>query len=582
MPFFYVWTNEMTINNKIKQEQATHLYNQSPLLFIVTTLLTGLIVWRFQDSANQLLVFLWAGLVLLLTAARVKLVLAFKNKNTSKSPQYWLNAFSLGALFSGMLWGMLLLYILEPTLNKDILLLSLIFIGMSAGSVVPSSTYLPCSFSFSTPIILPFSVYLLQENIELQLIGILLVIFLLSMLSFSVMVNRNILRSIRLSFENSDLLDDLKNQKALAEQASIDKSRFLAATSHDLRQPLHALDLYLGALQVQLAEGEHVALVNKASASSQALSELLNVLMDISRLDSGDVAINTKLFSLKKVIESIDDEFELLAQEKGISVELNLAELYVRTDPILLGRMLRNLLSNAINHNQDCTIELKTTKSEGEVVISIKDSGRGIAESELDNIFSEFYQLNNPERDRSKGLGLGLAIVKRLSVLLAIKVDVSSESGKGSEFLLTLPVESVNVKPSEELVLMTNTDLAGLFFIVIEDEEAVRDALRMLLRACGCEVLLASSEQELMTSLIKDNYPAPDIIISDYRLRDSKVGTDAVQRVRDHFKLAIPSIIITGDTSEVIETTVREAGCQLLLKPVNSQTLRNKIEQVIA
>ena len=572
----------MTVNNKIKQEQAINLYNQSPLLFIVTTLLTGLIVWRFQDSANQLLVFLWAALVVLLTAARVKLVLAFKSKGSSRSPQYWLNAFSLGALFSGMLWGMLLLYILEPSLDKDILLLSLIFIGMSAGSVVPSSTYLPCSFSFSTPIILPFAVYLLQESNDLRLIGILLIIFLLSMLSFSVMVNRNILRSIRLSFENSDLLDDLKIQKELAEQASIDKSRFLAATSHDLRQPLHALDLYLGTLQVQLDEDEHVALVNKASASSQALSELLNVLMDISRLDSGDVAINTKLFSLKKVIESLDDEFELLAQEKGIKIELDLGEIYVRTDPILLSRMLRNLLSNAINHNQDCTIKLKTAKSEGEVVISIKDSGCGIAESELDNIFSEFYQLNNPERDRSKGLGLGLAIVKRLSVLLAIKVDVSSESGKGSEFLLTLPVEPMNAKPSEESVLMTNTDLAGLFFIVIEDEEAVRDALRMLLRAWGCEVLLASSEQELMTSLIKDNYPAPDIIISDYRLRESKVGTDAVQSVREHFKQTIPTIIITGDTSEVIETTVRQAGCQLLFKPVNSQTLRNKIEQLIA
>ncbi|PCJ30712.1 MAG: hypothetical protein COA90_08410 [Gammaproteobacteria bacterium] len=574
----------MTINNKVKQEQATHLYNQSPLLLIVTIMLTGLIVWRFQNDTNQLLVFLWAGLVLLLTAARVKLIFAFKQNRASRSPQFWLNIYSVAALLSGILWGMVLLFILVPSLHNDILLLSLIFIGMSAGSVVPSSTYLPCSFSFSTPIILPFAVYLLQQQeTDLVLTGILLVLFLLSMLSFSVMVNRNILSSIRLRFENSDLLDDLKVQKELAEQANIDKSRFLAATSHDLRQPLHALDLYLGALQVQLAEDEHIALVNKASASSQALSELLNSLMDISRLDSGEVAINNQLFSLKHVIESVYGDFESLAQQKDITVELSLDDTQVKTDPILLSRMLRNLLSNAIKHNQGCTIQIIMTTQEDKVTITIKDSGRGIAVSELDNIFSEFYQLNNPERDRSKGLGLGLAIVKRLATLLDMTIEVNSDLGKGSEFSLTMPSELLSQQPeSIAPILVDNIDLAGLFLIVIDDEEAVRDAIRTLLRAWGCEVLLASSEPELMSVLQQDNYPAPDIIISDYRLRENKVGTDAVLSVREHFKQTIPTIIITGDTSEVIETTVRQADCRLLLKPVNSQILRSQIEQLIA
>lgn len=575
----------MQNKTQVRKEQCRILYNQSPILLIVTIFLMFLVLWYFWDRADQTLLVIWALFVATLTGSRAWLVLNFKRQSEINSPLLWLNIFALSAFISGMLWGTPLLYVLTPTFDSEVLMISFILTGMAAGSLVPLSTYLPCYCAFSIPTLLPFSLYfLILQQTDFLIVGSLVLIFLVSMIGFSFMVNHNVVDTIRLRFANVDLLEDLKIQKDIAEQANVDKSRFLAATSHDLRQPLHALDLYLGALKTQLMEKQNTELVNKASRSSQALSELLNALMDISRLDSGDIKINRKLCSLKQVIELVSNDFEQLAKENNISIKTQLEEVDVYSDPILLSRILRNLLSNAIKHNKDCLVSIVMSKYKDNVVVSIQDTGQGIAISELNNIFSEFYQLNNPERDRSKGLGLGLAIVKRLSTLLDIPVKVESEIGKGSEFLFTMPIEKKR-RIESSLMLpfgsIEKTDLSGLFIIVIDDEAAVRDAIRTLLRAWNCEVLVASSSSELMLMLQQDDYPVPDLIISDYRLRDNKIGTDAVRLVRDHFKLLIPTIMITGDSSESIEAKVRAENCQLLLKPVNSELLREQIERLI-
>jgi len=573
----------MNKDNKIQVEQTKILYQQSPLILVATLVIVVIVISFFKTSTGQGLIP-WAIWILLLTSARAYLIRSFSKQEIVEKPSNWLKMFTVTTFLSGLSWGLLLLQVLNPVSGNEILILSFILSGMTAGSLLPLSCYLPAYFAFSIPALVPFAINIFKlDGIVFTSTGSLVIIFLVSMLGFSILVNRNIIDSIKLRISNIDLLEDLKIQKELADSANREKSRFLVATSHDLRQPLYALDLYLGALRAELHHSKQFELLDKVQISSKTLSDLLNALMDVSKLDSGGIEVNPKYFDLMDVLVAICIEYEQQAKDKGIEIKTHLDRAVVNTDPILLGRILRNLISNAVNHNENCCLTMSITLNNGKVIINIRDSGKGMCALELDNIFSEFYQLNNPERDRNKGLGLGLAIVKRLSDLLDISVKVESEVDKGSLFSLTLDlaIDRRKTPRFKKIDSVGNLDLAGLFIIVIEDEKSVRDATKILLRSWGCEVLSVGSQLELMTTLSEDNYPVPDLVISDYRLRDKKSGLDAVRAVYDYFKLEIPVLIVTGDSSEKIVSEIVASNHTLLLKPVSSQSLREKIAKIL-
>lgn len=574
----------MCKNNKIQAEQANILYQQSPIVLLATLLLVMLVVSFFKSRLEQGFLIPWAIWIIILTSARAYLIRSFHKQERIETPDNWLKLYTVTTFLSGLSWGILLLQVLNPVSGNEVLLLSFILTGMIAGALLPLSCYLPAYFVFSIPMLTPFAINMFRlDGIEFSSTGFLVLTFLLSMLGFSTLVNRNILDTIKLRISNIDLLDNLKMQKQLADIANSEKSRFLAATSHDLRQPLYALDLYLGALRTELKYSKQFELLEKVQISSKTLADLLNALMDVSKLDSGGVEVNSEYFDLMDVLLAICIEFEQQAKDKGIEIKASLDEALVNTDPILLGRILRNLISNAINHNENCCLIVSTTLSNSNVTIDISDTGKGVCVSELNNIFSEFYQLNNPERDRNKGLGLGLAIVKRLVDLLGIAIEVESEVDKGTKFSLILAL-AIDKRQTPRLKIIDSVDdidLAGLFVIVIDDEKTVRDATKTLLRNWGCEVLSVSSQLELMTTLSKDNYPTPDLVISDYRLRDKKNGLDAVRAVYDYFMVEIPALIVTGDSSEEIVSEITARKYTLLLKPVGSQALRGQIERML-
>ena len=572
----------MAISNKIKAEQAKILCFQSMIVLIATLLILIIVVLFFKNKIDHSFLVPWALWILVLTGSRAYLIRRFQKKEKTKSPSYWLNIYTFTVFLSGLSWGLLLLQVLNPVSANEVLLLSFILTGMIAGALLPLSCYLPAYFAFSIPMLTPFAINMFTlEGTEFTSTGLLIIIFLVSMLAFSILVNRNILDSIKLRLNNIKLLDDLKIQKDLADVANSDKSRFLVATSHDLRQPLYALDLYLGALGAELKSAKQLTLLDKAKLSTNTLSVLLNALMDISKLDSGGVQPSPSYFDLSDLVESIYLDYEQQAQDKGIEIKASLDKVCVNTDQVLLGRIIRNLISNAINHNQNCCLTIATILGNDQVRLDISDSGKGIARTELVNIFSEFYQLNNPERNRNKGLGLGLAIVKRLSDLLLIPIEVDSVEAKGTRFSLTVAVEKRKIPRLKNIEPFANEELAGLFIIVIEDEQAVRDATKILLRSWGCEVLVSSSKAELMATLIKDNYPLPDLVISDYRLRDKNNGLYAVRAVNDYFEAKIPVLIVTGDSSVEIVFEINAQNYNLLIKPVSSQILGSKIASIL-
>ena len=563
----------------VHHEQIRALYQQSPYVFLGIVFTMAVVTVFFWGIVEQTILLAWLLSNVGLTIARVILVKSFHRlKPEGEQLVKWGLVFAATATLSGMIWGSIALLFLSPSDIEGVLLIAIVLTGMTAGSLVPLSSFMPAYYGFCVPALIPFSVIMLnQETGVLVLIGYLVLAFIVVNLGYSFVVNRNLASFIRLRFENLGLLEDLKLQKNIAEKSNTEKSRFLAATSHDLRQPLHAMDLYLGALKKLLTEEEQIQLLEKSQQSSAALTGLLTALMDVSRLDAGNVVIDRGVVDISLLMKTISDEYQEQANKRGIIFELQAPELLVDSDPLMLGRLLRNLVNNAFHHSGGSRILLRADKQGEQVLVSVCDDGIGIAEQQQSKVFSEFYQLNNPERDRSKGLGLGLAIVKRLTGLLQHDLQLESAPGEGCCFTISLPLADETAVEDPVDIIQEQRDVSGLFIILVDDEADIRDALRCLLLQWGCELLVADSLQTLQHELSTHQYPTPDILLCDYRLRENQTGLDVVDAMRKYFNTKIPALIISGDTDRKIGEKVIGKGCEILHKPVPSDVLHGAI-----
>ena len=388
-------------------------------------------------------------------------------------------------------------------------------------------------------------------------------------------MERYIRGDFQLEHRNAALLQELREQKEVADRANAAKSKFLAAASHDLRQPIHALMLFVAALRQEVLAPAQRQLVNRMDASIQAMESLFNALLDISKLDAGVVTPRLEAFALTSLLAKLDNDYAPVAQAKGLRFRVRASSAWVLSDPTLLERMLRNLVENAVHYTQRGGIVVGVRRRGAAVAIEVWDTGPGIPADRQADIFQEFYQLDNPERDREKGLGLGLAIVDRLSRLVQHPVKLASRSGRGSRFTIELPY----VVP-ESLALASPVGdeasaqaLVGGFVVVIDDEAAIRDGLEILLGSWGCHVLTAASGAEAARKLGQaERYP--DLILSDYRLRDGETGVDAIRRIIDSLARPVPAVLITGDTAPDRLREAQASGYRLLHKPVATEKLR--------
>lgn len=364
----------------------------------------------------------------------------------------------------------------------------------------------------------------------------------------------------------SKVVDELRSGR-LEQKA---KDSFLAAASHDLRQPLHALGLFVNALENKVQVPEGSVILDKIKQSTAALNSLFNSLLDISRLDAGVVEADPEHFNIGKLLDSLHEEFAQMAAKRGLGFKVTHDDFVAYSDPLLLGRILRNLIDNAIVHSVAGDVTLSCVQKGSHLLISVADDGPGIPLTEQQHIFSEYYQLDNPERDRSKGLGLGLSIVKRLCELLHIDIDLVSEPGNGTRFFLSVPAGEPDalvavVEPERHAV--RHFDFHGQLILVIDDERDVREGMELILLQANCTVLLAESS-EAARSMIVEQDLIPNLIIADYRLREGKTGLEAVDEVREELNEEIPAFVITGDTSPDRVREVAESGMQLMHKPV--------------
>ncbi len=385
----------------------------------------------------------------------------------------------------------------------------------------------------------------------------------------------------------TDISDLIKREKALekarkeAEQANVAKTRFLAAASHDLRQPIHALGLFFAELSDRVYSPETALVIRQVEDSIEAINSMLNALLDVSKLDAGVVKPVIEPLPLAELFERLQAEFQPIALENHNELRIRPTLAVVNTDPAMLERMLRNLIGNALRYTENGRVLVTARPRGAYVVCQIWDNGSGIPKDQLDDIFIEFHQLQNPARDRRRGLGLGLAIVKRLANLLQHDIKVASHFGRGSCFSLTLPLASKTttreaVKLSEKACLPNNS-LFGLDVLVLDDDISVLESMHGLLSHWGCHVISAGSPSEAVDK-VAASLRKPQLLIIDYRLTDNVSGIDVARNLQNRFGYPIAVLIITGDTAPERLREADASGFPLLHKPVQPAKLRSTLQ----
>ena len=374
------------------------------------------------------------------------------------------------------------------------------------------------------------------------------------------------------------MIEQLQEAITETEEANHAKSVFLASASHDLRQPLHAMGLFIETLNGTKLDVYQQSVIKHIVSASEATREMLNTLLDFSKLDAGVIKPRSRAFRLQTVFNKLEQELGASADAKNIIYRTRETTVAAYADMALVELILRNLITNAIRYTETGGVLIACRPRNNQtLIIEVWDTGIGIPEKDQQNIFREFHQLGNPERDRQKGFGLGLAIAKGLADTMDLKLSVKSKSGSGSVFRLFLPEAEVSVV--EDIPINQSVSrFDGKQILIIDDDESVRVAMRELLLSWGCDCLIAESADEAL-SLIKGK--APDLLIVDYRLREERTGREAITLLRKKCDAALPAIIITGDTAADRLREAQASDALLLHKPVAATELQRAMNSLL-
>lgn len=541
-----------------------------------------IVLW---NHISQPLLLGWGAVSYSVFLLRALLVRAYSKRNPPdhEAPR-WGNYFAVSTFIAGVVWGFAGIFFIVPDSTPHQVFILTVIIGLAAGSVITTSYWLPSFYAYALASVGMMIINMFSKGTPIWIsLGALSSIFLLLVLRMGHVSNKNIRESIRLRFENLELIEKLREQKTQAEQANRAKTQFLASASHDLRQPVHALALFASALKYEVGSAKGQDIMQHLAKSIESIDELLSSLLDISKLDAGVVKVNAADIRLQPIFNQMRSEFQAQAERLNLGFRVRDTALAVRSDPVLLSNVIRNLVGNALRYTRQGGVLLACRRRGRGVSIEVWDTGIGIPQAEQQRIFNEFYQLNNPERDRSKGLGLGLAICQRLCALLNHELTLDSRVGKGSLFRIavpqarsrSLPGGRGDSKAADDLLLEQKT------ILVIDDEKEILNAMSAILRAWKCRPLTASSAAEAAQIAAAAAAP-PDLIVCDYRLRNEEIGTQAIEAVQKILKKRVPAIIMTGDTDPERIREAQASGHALLHKPVKPaqfyETLQNLLQ----
>jgi signal transduction histidine kinase/ActR/RegA family two-component response regulator len=574
------YSDHMELQQYTLIEQTRTLYKNFAGSLIGTLGVSFLTVWVLSDNFDLTGLLIWLAVSLFICFIRFVFVQKFDSeKVTEDNYRYWLNLYVIGSVLSGLNWGMVSILFFDAGSPTHVLFITCIYAGYISASVFSNSSYFPSFLAFSVPSSLLFSGAMLSQADPFYIpFGLAVLFYLLVLSFFSRRSHLFFVEAQEINFKNKALLVEVLSQKEVAEKAVREKNQFLASASHDLRQPLHSLGLFVDALDDSLKEPENRKIISQIEQSTQGLNDLLHSLLDISRLDADVVENRPRDFLLKPVVDRVIKGYEDLASEKNLVFQVSVSQnLVLCCDVVLFERVVRNLIDNSVKFTDSGEVTILAALGGDEldaVKLVISDTGLGISPEEKEAVFNEFTQLNNPERDRQKGLGLGLAIVKRLCLLMNIGITLESVESQGTTVSLELPLGD-----DQKIVVESQNrpiDSSVYSAVVIDDEVNVLAATKLVLMNNNANVVIAMDAEHAIENLHASEV-TPDIIVADFRLRKGLSGIDAIRRIREEFNVEIPAMLITGDTSPDRLALAKKAGLNVLHKPVEPRILIDAI-----
>lgn len=571
--------------NRLLAEQVKMVMTEESRGLIFSTIIAVALYFFLVGRADVLPLTIWVMLTLLisLSVAAIQIYL-LKTETFSLKFRFYFLIFCNALV--GVLWGSLAwVSISETSIFNSIVVIS-ILVSLLVGLM---KTLSPVFFVYmiTASIIGGMTVVklLLLSNSEFRDIGLFGIVATGAFIVMARNMNIHTQNTIFLRLDNQDLIEKLEIETSkvraaqeAAEMESQAKTKFIAAASHDIRQPLHALGLFLDVFSRTGLSDYQQKVLHNANSAFDACVEMLNTLLDFSKVDAGIVDVQVRPFHLQPLLNKLENEMAPLAVNKNIYYRSKETSAVVVSDPNILELILRNLLSNAIRYTESGGLLIACRQRGAHTSLEIWDTGIGIDPMHHENIFKEFYQLGNTERDRRKGLGLGLAIVRGYSNMLHHNLAFMSVVGRGSVFKLTL-LNSAE-KPSKNLLSPTAVQQPHLNIsvLIIDDDESVRIGMIALFQSWGCHCDAAESIESAVALALHNQ---PVIIISDYRLRNLETGAQAIAAVRSACKKEIPALLITGDTAKDRLIEAVNSGIPLLNKPVSPSILHAKILELL-
>jgi signal transduction histidine kinase/CheY-like chemotaxis protein len=570
------------ITREVKSEQIRVTYAQLPAAVLPPIIAAVVMAYIMQGYIPQLTLFSWVAAVSIsyLCGPLLLYWLFKRRKNEKYIDDGWGKKFVTLTVITVGCWGSAGIFLYVPESNIHQLLLTSVLAAAAAAVMATTAAYRPAFYVGVSLLMLPVLFSLLIENdLYHYILSSLLVTYLFMLGYLHKNFHLSFIKNLQLQFTNRFLSEELQNNILQLEQASLAKSRFLAAASHDLRQPLHAQSLFVAELEAHINDGKLLEVLGYLKHSISEMRDLLNSLLDISKFDASAITPFLQCLKIQDILTELDNEYSCQFLEKNLVLQVCECSKTVRSDAVLLKRVLGNLLSNALRYTSIGSVRVNCTPNDDILDIQIIDTGCGIPEESQRDIFQEFYQLENPERDREKGLGLGLAIVERITALLGHPVKLKSDPGNGSVFSVSVPlalsadIQATKKPPDLQATLNIISDST---ILIIDDVQSVRKAMQGLLTQWGCYPIAVSSIDEAKT-LLNSKECSPDLLLVDYRLGGNETGIEAISILRKILGWPVPAVLISGDTDPESLKKVQNSGFQLLHKPVEIHQLRHVV-----
>jgi len=587
------------LHTTAESEPGTHQYIQSEQIKLLLgnlgssaipgILVAMLMVYALRSSANLQSLIIWCGCVVvskLVDIADARFVLSrpirFERIGAIRRRLIFLHG------LDGAAWGSLALIALDTATPGASILIIGVLSGVAGNSMSILSPVLPVFIAFCTIELGVLAIGIGQiGDPSLKILSVAALLYILTLLGQARNSARAAQAAISMRYENTDLIRRLQAESERAQDAlkkeeiaHAAKSKFLAAASHDLRQPIHAQGLFLEVLDsTELTATQRELVANIRSASNNC-ADMLHTLLDYSRIEAGVVEPALTPFLLQPMLNKIEQELAPQAAAKGIVYRSRETHAVALGDSALTEFILRNLVSNAIRYTDTGGMLVACRVRGDKTFLEVWDTGIGIPEEQYENIFQEFHQLGNPERDHRKGLGLGLAIAQGLTRLQGYALRLRSVVNRGSVFKIEMPTSALAVERHEVQTAQTNSShlLAGKSILFIDDDQRVRSSMEQLLKSWNCKCFCVESIEQAEAVAKERNL---DVVISDYRLREQRNGTEAIHAVRRVTGQAIAALLITGDTAPARLREARATGISLLHKPVCASVLRDELLRLL-